>query len=108
MTDTPELARQLGEVQGSLSALQREMTAHRSESRDNNTLMHQRISDGQKALLAKIAENALAIRAIEADLMGDRAVSKFKRTVGYVLLTLSGGAGAEIIRNMKDWFGSGG
>lgn len=102
--ESTELARQIGELQGQVSALQREMTAHRQESRDSTERLHKRISDGQTALSEKFEEHATAIRDLEAGRVGDAAVSKFKRTIGYALLTLSGGAGAEIIRHLRDWF----
>lgn len=104
--ESTELARQIGELQGQVAGLQREMTAHRHESRDSTDRLYRHISQGQTALLAKIEENATAIRSIEADRVGAVAVSRFKRTVGYVLLTLSGGAGAELIRHLRDWFSS--
>ena len=103
-----EIARQIGQLQGQVAGLQREMTAHRQESRDSTDRLHRRISEGQMALLEKIEENASAIRGLEADRVGAVAVSRFKRTVGYTLLTLSGGAGAEMIRHLRDWFSSGG
>lgn len=103
-----ELARALGELQGQVAGLQREMTAHRHESRDSADLLHRRISDSQIALLSKFDENATAIRAVEAAHVGDVAVSKFKRTLGYALLALSGGVGAEILRGLKVWFSPGG
>lgn len=103
-----ELARQIGLLQGQVAGLQREMTAHRQESRDSTDRLHQRISEGQTALLAKVEENATAIRGVEAERVGTVAVSRFKRTIGYALLTLSGGAGAEMIRHLRDWFDSGG
>lgn len=104
--ENTELARQLGEVQGQLASLQREMTAHRQESRESTERLQQRLSEGQAALLSKVEENAGAIRDVEADRAGRVAVSKFKRTIGYALLTLSGGAGAELIRHLRDWFSS--
>lgn len=106
--DSTELARQIGLLQGQVAGLQREMTAHRQESRDSTDRLHQRISEGQTALLTKIEENATAIRSIEADRVGAVAVSRFKRTLGYALLTLSGGAGAEVIRHLRDWYSSNG
>ena len=102
--ENTELARQIGELQGRVSALQREMMAHRQENRESTERLHSRISEGQAALTARLEENAQAIRDIEADRVGDAAVSRFKRTIGYTLLTLSGGAGAEFIRHLRDWF----
>lgn len=106
--ENTEIARQIGELQGQVAGLQREMTAHRQESRDSTDRLHRRISDGQMALLAKIDENATAIRGVEAAHVGDVAVGKFKRTLGYALLALSGGVGAEILRGLKVWFSPGG
>lgn len=106
--ENTELARALGELQGQVAGLQREMTAHRQESRDSTDRLHRRISDSQTALLSKFDENAAAIRAVEAAHVGDVAVSKFKRTMGYALLALSGGIGAEILRGLKVWFSPGG
>ena len=62
--DNTELARALGELQGQVAGLQREMTAHRQESRDSTDRLHRRISDSQTALLSKFEENAAAIRAV--------------------------------------------
>jgi len=106
--ENTELARQIGELQGKVAALQREMTAHRQESRESNERLHKRISDGQAALTANFEKHATVIRDLEAGRVGDAAVSKFKRTIGYALLTLSGGAGAEFIRHARDWFSPGG
>ena len=105
--ESTELARALGELQGQVAGLQREMTAHRQESRESNDLLHKRISDSQIALTAKFEENATAIRNLEASRVGAAAVGKFKRTLGYALLTLSGGAGAELIRYLRDVFHTG-
>ena len=104
----PEIARQIGQLQGQVAGLQREMTAHRQESRDSTDRLHHRITEGQITLQAKIEENANAIRGLEADRVGAVAVSRFKRMIGYVLLTLSGGAGAEFIRHLRDWFSTSG
>ena len=106
--DNTELARQIGQLQGQVAGLQREMTAHRHESRASTDRLHRRISESQTALLAKIEENVTAIRGLEADRVGAVAISRFKRTIGYALLTLSGGAGAEMIRHLRDWFSSSG
>ena len=106
--ENTELARQLGKLQGQVSALQREMTAHRQESRDSTERLHKRISEGQAELAVKFEEHAAAIRDLEAGRVGAAAVGKFKRTIGYALLTLSGGAGAEFIRHLRDWFSPGG
>ncbi len=103
-----ELARQIGKLQGQVAGLQREMTAHRQESRDSTDRLHRRISEGQTTLLIKIDENATSIRGLEADRVGAVAVGRFKRALGYALLTVSGGAGAELIRHLRDWFASSG
>lgn len=106
--ENTELARQIGELQGQVAGLQRQMTAHRQESRDSTDRLHRRISEGQTALLAKIEENATTIRGVEAERVSAVAVSRFKRTIGYALLALSGGVGAEILRGLKVWFSPGG
>ena len=106
--ENTELARALGELQGQVTGLQREMTAHRQESRDSTERLHRRISESQTALLAKIEENATAVRGVVAERVGAVAVSRFKRTIGYALLALSGGVGAEVLRGLKVWFSPGG
>lgn len=102
-----ELARLVGELQGQVGALKAETAEQRRESRESADKLHARVSQGHDKLMAEIRENTRAIRDLEADRIGDRAIGRFKRSVGYFAIALSGGGVVELIRAIWAVWGGG-